>query len=90
MDDSDEVYVAIVERDFKRQARQLNDHFKKLLEATHLNHSYPVKHYLKDCTMMKNLMTLGALSGGKKHEGDPSVMVATPAPRETTVMAISG
>jgi hypothetical protein len=40
--------------------------------------------------MMKNLMPLGALSGGKKHEGDPSVMVATPAPGETAVMAISG
>jgi hypothetical protein len=40
--------------------------------------------------MMKNLMPLGALSGGKKHEGNPSVMVATPTPVETAVMAISG
>jgi hypothetical protein len=32
---------------------------------------YPVKHKLKDCTMMKNFMTLGALSMGKKPEEDP-------------------
>jgi hypothetical protein len=32
---------------------------------------YPVKHKLKDYTMMKNCMTLVALSMGKKLEGDP-------------------
>jgi hypothetical protein len=31
---------------------------------------YPVKHKLKDCTMMKNFMTSGALSEGKKLEVD--------------------
>jgi hypothetical protein len=46
-----------------------NDRFEKLLEATCLNHSYPVKHELKDYTMMTNFMTWGPLSKGRKPEG---------------------
>jgi hypothetical protein len=61
--DSDEEYVTATERDLKHQAHQLKDHFEKLLKVNYLNHSYPVKHKLKDCTMMKNFMTSGALSG---------------------------
>jgi hypothetical protein len=41
------------------------------LEAACPNHMYPIKHKLKDCTMMKNFMTLGALSMGKKQDGEP-------------------
>jgi hypothetical protein len=33
------------------------DHFKKLLKATCPNHTYPVRHKLKECTMMDNYMT---------------------------------
>jgi hypothetical protein len=51
---SSEEHVTTTERDFKRQVRQLKDHFEKLLEVTCLNHSYPVKHKLKDYTMLKN------------------------------------
>jgi hypothetical protein len=58
------------ESNIKCQARQLKEHFQKLLEATCLNHSYSVRHNLKDCTMIKNFMTSGALSRGKKPEGD--------------------
>jgi hypothetical protein len=56
--------------DFKHQARQPADRFEKLLEATCPNHAYPVKQKLKECTMMKNYMTSGALAKGKKPEGD--------------------
>jgi hypothetical protein len=31
------------------------DHFEKLLEETCSNHTYPIKHKLKDCDMIKNL-----------------------------------
>jgi hypothetical protein len=63
---SDAEYVVAAEHDFMRQMRQPKDHFEKLLEATCPNHSYPVKHKLKDCTMMKNFMTSGAFSKGRK------------------------
>jgi hypothetical protein len=55
--DSDEELVTTAECDSKAQARQPTDHFKKLLEATCPNHTYPVKHRLKECTMMKNYIT---------------------------------
>jgi hypothetical protein len=51
------------------------------------NHAYRVKHKLKECTMMKNFMTSGALSKGKKPEGDPCM---APFPREEAVMSIYG
>jgi hypothetical protein len=71
-DGSNEEYVAAAECDFKRQAWQPKDHFEKLLEAAYLNLAYPIKHKLKDYTMMKNFMTLGTLSKGS-------------SPRETRV-----
>jgi hypothetical protein len=54
---SDEEYVVATKHDFKRQTRPPKDHLEKLLEATYPNHSCPIKHMLKDCTMMKNFMT---------------------------------
>jgi hypothetical protein len=38
----------------------LKNHFEKLLETTCLHHPYPVKHTLKDCTMMKKFMMSAA------------------------------
>jgi hypothetical protein len=46
----------------KHQVRPPIDHFEKLLEETCLNHTYPVKHKLRDCDMMKNFMALGSLA----------------------------
>jgi hypothetical protein len=63
-DGSDEEHVMTAKCDFKRQARQPNDHFEKLLRATCPNHVYPIKHKLTECTMMKNFMNLnGSLQG---------------------------
>jgi hypothetical protein len=59
VDDSDDELIATAEHDFKHQARQPVDHFKKLLEATCPNHVYLIRHKLKECTMMKNYMTTG-------------------------------
>jgi hypothetical protein len=49
-------------------------------EATCLNDTYPVRHKLKECTMMKNYMTMGALAIGKKPEGDLVGKAAAPFP----------
>jgi hypothetical protein len=46
------------------------DHFKRLLEEAYPNHTYPVRHKLKDCSMMRSFMTLGSLScGAELNEG---------------------
>jgi hypothetical protein len=68
--DSNKELIAAAERDFKHQARQPANHFKKLLEATCPNHTYPVRHKLKECTMMNNYMTTGTFARSKKPEGD--------------------
>jgi hypothetical protein len=73
--------VAAAERDSKRQAWQLADHFKKLLEATCPNHMYLVRHKLKECTMMKNYMTTGIFAKGKSPDGDSAGKVAALSPR---------
>jgi hypothetical protein len=69
VDDSNKDYVTAAESDFKRHVRQPNDHFEKLLEATFPNHSYLIKHKLKDCTMMKDSMTSGLSPKVRKPEG---------------------
>jgi hypothetical protein len=77
------------EYDFKCQARQPKDHFEKLLEASYPNHMYPMlKHKLKDCTMMKNFMTSGAHSKGKKPEGDPGGKGMSSFPGKVAAMMI--
>jgi hypothetical protein len=87
-DSSDEEQVTVIEHDFKHQMRQSSNHFEKLLEMTCPNHAYPVRHKLKECTMMKNYMNLGALAKGKKHEGDLGGKATAPFPREEAVMSI--
>jgi hypothetical protein len=62
----------------------------KLLEVTCPNHAYPVRNKLKECTMMKNIMTSRALSKGKKPEGEPGGKAVTPFPGEEVVMSIYG
>jgi hypothetical protein len=62
------------------------DHFEKLLEATYPHHPYPVKHMLKECTMMKKFMTSRAPSRGSKLGGDPGGKSAAPIPEEAEVM----
>jgi hypothetical protein len=56
VDNSNGGFVATAKRDFKRQTRPPKDHFEKLLEATCPHHPYPVKHKLRDCTMMRKFM----------------------------------
>jgi hypothetical protein len=66
------------------------DHFKKLLKATCPNHTYPVKHKLKECTVMKNYMTMRNQARNKKPEGDSTVKAAAPFLEEKAVLSIYG
>jgi hypothetical protein len=45
---------------------------------------------MKECAVMKNFVTSGAHSKGKKPEGDPSGKGSTPLPGEDMVMSIYG
>jgi hypothetical protein len=86
--DSGEECVAATERNLKRQTRPAKDHFEKLLEATYPHHSYPIKHKLKYCTLMKKFMMSGAFSKDRKPGGDPGGKGAAPIPGEAKVMTI--
>jgi hypothetical protein len=88
--DSDEKLIATAECEVKRQARLPADHFEKLLEATCPNHTYLVRHKLKECTMMKNYMTTRTFTKGKKPEGDSTGKAAAPFPEKKAVMLIYG
>jgi hypothetical protein len=88
MDDSDEEHVTTTECDFKNQVWQPNDLFEKLLKVTCPNHAYPIRHKLKECTMMRNYMITGALTKGRKPEGDPGGKATAPFPKEEAVMSI--
>jgi hypothetical protein len=89
-EDSNEEQVVAAERDFKCQAWQPVDHFGNLLEVTFPNRAYPVRHMLKECSMMKNYMTTGALAKGKKPVDDAAGKATAPLPGEKAVMSIYG
>jgi hypothetical protein len=79
-------YIMTTRRSIKRQARPLIDHFERLLEEACPNHAYPIKHKLKDCSMMKNFVSSGSLTRDKDPEEDLSDRDTTPFPREDVVM----
>jgi hypothetical protein len=58
------------------------------LEEACPNHAYLIKHKLKECGMMRNFMTLGALTKGKEPEGDPGGKGETPFLGKEAVMMI--
>jgi hypothetical protein len=49
---------------------------------------YPIRHELKECTMMKNYMTTGTFARGKKPEGDPEGKAKAPFLEEKATMSI--
>jgi hypothetical protein len=56
------------------------DHFKKILKVTCRNHVYPIRHKLKECSMMKNYLTTGAFTKGKKPKSDLGGRPSHPSP----------
>jgi hypothetical protein len=66
------------DRQWQASAWLPTDHFEKPLEETCPNHLYPVKHKLKNCNMMKNIMAPGSLAKAWKSTRSP--MRATQRP----------
>jgi hypothetical protein len=56
--------------------------------VTHHNHAYPIRHKLKECSMMKNYMTTWAFTKGKKSEDDPTGKAAARFLEEKAAMSI--
>jgi hypothetical protein len=72
IENSNEEFMAVAERNFKQCTRPPKDHFKKILEAACPHHLYPVKYKLRDCTMMKRfLSSAGTPLGGDKPARGP-------------------
>jgi hypothetical protein len=66
------------------------DHFKKLFEEAYQNHAYPVRHKLKDCGMMRSIMTSGSLTWGAEHDEGPDVSNTMSFPKGNAVMMVHG
>jgi hypothetical protein len=49
----DSLMAAAEQKGKRTLAEGTPDHFEKLLEGPCLNHSYPIKHLYKDCSLMK-------------------------------------
>jgi hypothetical protein len=82
------VCITVVEGIGKPQVRLPTDHFEKLLEETCLSHTYPIKHKLRDCGMMKNFMASGSLTRGMEVAEVPNEGDTMPFPREDAVTMI--
>jgi hypothetical protein len=80
--------ITVVAGSGKRQARPPTNHFEKLLEDICSNHAYPVKHKLRDCSMMKNFVASGSLARGMEVDDVPDEGDTMPFPREDQVMTI--
>jgi hypothetical protein len=55
-------HILTTARSDKHPMRPPIDQFKRLLKEAYPNHSYTVRHKLKDCGMMRIFMTSGSLS----------------------------
>jgi hypothetical protein len=88
VDDSDKVCVVGTGCSVKSKAQTPTNHFERLLEEAYLKHTYPIKHMLKDCDMMKNFMTSGSLTQDKELGGDPSGGGTTPFPTEEAIIMV--
>jgi hypothetical protein len=89
IENSNEEFVAAPERDFKSHTRPPKGHFEKILEATCPHHPYPIKHKLRDCTMMKRFMSSADTPpGGNKLARD--LRGSSMTLREAEVTTITG
>ena len=51
------------------------NHFKKLLEGPCLNHAFPVKHLLKDCSLMRQSSPKAPTKGSRGRNLPPLQMM---------------
>jgi hypothetical protein len=78
-----EGFIAAIERNFKWQTWLSKDHFEKLFEVTYPYHPYPVKHKLKDCTIIKkNSRRQGIPQEAASWKGAQEGRVQHPIPGE--------
>jgi hypothetical protein len=82
------VHITATAGSGKCQAWPPIDHFEKLLEETCPNHTYPIKHNLKDYGMMKNFMASGSLTQGMEADEVPNEGDMMLFPVEDAVMTI--
>jgi hypothetical protein len=87
--DSYEEFVATTKLDFKRCTGPPKDHFEKILEVVYPHNPYPIKHKLRDCTMIKRFMTSGAPPGGDEPTRDSRVRVTVLVPKAVEVTTIT-
>ena len=48
------------------------NHFKKMLEGLCPNHAFPIKHLLKDCSLMRKFLAGSANKGEQGKEPTPT------------------
>jgi hypothetical protein len=77
-------------RNGRRSARTPTGYFKRLLEEACPNHAYPVKHKLKDSSMMQTFMTSGSLTWGTELDKGPDGSDTTSCPEENDIMTVFG
>jgi hypothetical protein len=58
------------------------------LEEACPNHTYPIRHKLKDYSMMKSFMTLGSLTWGAELDEGPDGSDAMPFPEENAILIV--
>jgi hypothetical protein len=78
----------MVARSDKRPARPPMDHFKRLLKEVCPNHTYFIRHKLKDCGIMRSFMTLGTITWGVELDEGPNGSDTMLFPEENTVMMV--
>jgi hypothetical protein len=74
----------------KCQTRPPTGYFKRFLEEAYPNHVYPVRHKLKDCSMMRSFTTLASLTWGAELDEGPDGSDTTPFPGENAVLMVYG
>jgi hypothetical protein len=73
-------HISTAAHNDKHQARPPTDHSKRLLEEACPNHEYPIRHKLKDCGIMRSLMTSWFLTWGAELDECPDGSDMTPFP----------
>jgi hypothetical protein len=88
--DSDVRHISTTARSNKCQARPPTDHFKRLLEEACQNHTYHIRHKLKDCDMMRSFLTSGSLTWGAELDEGPDGSDTMPFPEKNVIMMVYG
>jgi hypothetical protein len=80
--------IMTMECSSKHQAQPPTNHFERLLKEACPNHTYLVKHKLRDCIMMKNFIVSRSLTRGMELDKILDEGNAMPFPREDTIMIV--